>query len=195
MTVPAGFTETMLSNTLARPVALCWLPGGRLLIGEQYTGSIKVFKNGAILATPFATISPVNTNNNETGLLGLCADPNFATNGYVYVFATQTASVQRIWRVTTNGVNFTGDTGTVGGSPLVDNIPSNNVNHNGGGIGFGPDGKLYVAVGENGGATQADFKGYPVALWPTQTDGLMDVVFCQHTIAQIDLRTREVVRP
>ena len=39
------------------------------------------------------------------------------------------------------------------------------------------------------------FKGYPVALRPTQTDGLMDVVFQQHTIAQIDLKTREVIRP
>ncbi len=39
------------------------------------------------------------------------------------------------------------------------------------------------------------FKGYPVALRPTQTDGLMDVVFRQHTIVQIDLRTREVIRP
>lgn len=39
------------------------------------------------------------------------------------------------------------------------------------------------------------FKGYPVALRPTLTDGLMDVLFCQHTIAQINLRTREVLRP
>ncbi len=156
MTVPAGYTETTLTTSLQRPVALAWIPGGRLLIAEQYTGAIRVFKNSALLATPFATISPINTNNNETGFVGLCADPNFAANGYVYAFATQTATVQRIWRITTNGVNFTGDTGTVGATPLIDNIPSNNVNHNGGGIGFGPDGKLYVSVGENGSATQAE---------------------------------------
>ena len=148
-TVPAGYTETLLASSLARPVALTWLPGGRLLIGEQYTGVIKLFKNGAVQPTPFATISPVNTNNNETGLVGICTDPNFAANGFVYVFVTQTTTIQRVWRITTGGLNFSGDTGTVGGSPLIDNIPTNNVNHNGGGIGFGPDGKIYLSVGEN----------------------------------------------
>ncbi len=39
------------------------------------------------------------------------------------------------------------------------------------------------------------FRGYPVALRPTKTDGLLDVVFCQHTVAQIDLKTQEVIRP
>jgi glucose/arabinose dehydrogenase len=148
-TVPAGYVETTLATGLSRPVALAFLPGARLLIGEQYTGQIRMFKNGAVLPTPYATISPVNTNHNETGLVGLCVDPDVANNGYVYAFVTQTTTVQRVWRFTT--------VGDVGTSPtiIVDNIPTNNVNHNGGGIGFGPDGKLYVAIGDNALQTSA----------------------------------------
>jgi glucose/arabinose dehydrogenase len=97
-----------------------------------------------VLATPYATVSPVCTGDNETGLLGLCVDPNFVSNGYVYAFVTRSNTVQQIVRYTTSG-----DTGS---SPtlMVDNIPTNGINHNGGGIGFGPDGYLYAVVGENG---------------------------------------------
>lgn len=142
-TVPAGYTETTLATGLARPVGLAFLPGARLLIAEQYTGIIKMYKNGAVQATPYATISPINTSHNETGLVGICVDPNVAVNGYVYAFATQTPTVQRVWRFTT--------VGDVGTNPtiIVDNIPTNNIQHNGGGIGFAPDGKLYLSVGDN----------------------------------------------
>jgi len=143
-TVPGGFTETLLVSTLTRPVALAFTPDGRLLIAEQYSGLIRVFANGALLATPYATVSPVYTGDNESGLLGLCVDPDFATNGYVYVFVTRSNTVQQIVRYTTSG--------NTGGSPtvMVDNIPTNGINHNGGGIAFGPDGYLYAVVGENG---------------------------------------------
>lgn len=146
--VPAGYTETLLSTALTRPVALAFTPDGRLLIAEQYSGAIKVYKNGVLLAANYATVSPVYTGNNESGLLGMCVDPDFVSNGHVYVFVTRTSSVQQIVRYTTSG-----DTG---GSPtvMVDNIPTAGVNHNGGGIGFGPDGYLYAVVGEN--AVQAD---------------------------------------
>ena len=147
--VPAGYTETQIASGLQRPVALSWIPGNRLLIAEQYTGAIRMYKNGALQATPYATLSPINTNTNETGLLGMCVDPNFASNGYVYVFATQTASTQRIWRYTT-----VGDSGT-NATLIVDGIPTNNGWHQAGGIGFGPDGRLYVAVGENGLSSEA----------------------------------------
>lgn len=146
LTVPPGYTETLLGSSLSRPVGLAFTPDGRLLIAEQYTGIIKVFKNGSVLATPYATVSPVYTGDNESGLLGICVDPDFANNGCVYVFVTRSNTVQQIVRYTTSG-----DTGA---SPtlMVDNIPTLGINHNGGGIGFGPDGYLYAVVGENGSA-------------------------------------------
>ncbi len=160
--VPAGFTETQLLTTLTRPVALAWLPGARLLIGEQgapagspsATALIRMYKNGMLEPTPYATITPVyrgtgGVNNNESGLLGLAVDPNFGANGYVYAFVSVSAFNQTIFRFTTSG-----DVGTTQ-TTLVDGIPMNGVNHDGGGMCFGPDGFLYVCVGENGTATQA----------------------------------------
>jgi glucose/arabinose dehydrogenase len=142
--VPPGFTLTQLASGLSRPATLQALPDGRFLIGEQQTGQIKVYKSGSLLSTPYAIISPLYTGNNESGLLGLCLDPDFSSNGYVYAFVTHDSNTSRVWRFTTSG--------DVGISPtlIVDNIPHRGVNHNGGGIGFGPDGKLYMAVGEAG---------------------------------------------
>jgi len=140
--VPPGFTLTELVSGLSRPANLQVLPDGRFLIAEQQTGQIKVYKNGSILSTPYATISPLYTGHNESGLLGLCLDPEFSSNGYVYAFVTHDSTTSRIWRFTTSG-----DVGT-NQTLIVSDIPHRGVNHNGGGIGFGPDGKLYIAVGE-----------------------------------------------
>ncbi len=148
VSVPAGYVETQLASGLQRPVGLAFAPDGRLFIIEQYTGKIKIFKNGAILPMPFATVSPVYTGHNETGLLGIALHPSFATNGYVYVFCTVSSTKQRVLRY-----KAVGDLGT---SPtvIVDNLPTQGINHNGGGIAFGPDGKLYVSVGDNGDGTE-----------------------------------------
>jgi len=147
--VPPGFTLTELASGLSRPANLLALPDGRLLIGEQQTGQIKVFKSGSVLSTPYAIISPLYTGNNESGLLGLCLDPDFSSNGYVYAFVTHDSTTSRVWRFTTSG-----DVGT-NQTLIVDNIPHRGVNHNGGGIGFGLDGKLYMAVGEAGNSSWA----------------------------------------
>ncbi len=143
-TVPGGYTQTTLASGLQRPVALAYTPDGRLLVGEQFTGRILVVKNGSLLATPFARLFPVFANSNETGLIGLAVDPQFATNGWVYALVTETSSVQKVYRFTAQG-----DIGTAP-TAIVPNLPTAGINHNGGGIGFGPDGKLYVSIGDNG---------------------------------------------
>jgi glucose/arabinose dehydrogenase len=84
----------------------------------------------------------------ERGLLGVAFDPSFATNNFVYAYYTVpgSSSHNRISRFTANG-----DVMEVGSEvPLVD-LPalSTATNHNGGGIHFGADGKLYAGVGEN----------------------------------------------
>ena len=142
--VPPGFTLTELASGLSRPANLQALPDGRFLIGEQQTGQIKVYKSGSILSNPYAIISPLYTGNNESGLLGLCLDPDFSSNGYVYAFVTHDSTTSRFWPFTTSG-----DVGT-NQTLIVDNIPHRGVNHNGGRIGFGTDGKLYIGVGEDG---------------------------------------------
>ncbi len=154
--MPAGFNEAQLLTGLSRPVALAFISGGRLLIGEQgspagsatATARIRVFRNGALLAADYATVSPVyrgtgGANNNESGFLGLAVDPAFDTNGYVYAFVSISSSEQVVYRWTT-----VGDIGTARVA-MVSGIPFAAINHDGGGLCFGPDGFLYVAVGEN----------------------------------------------
>ena len=120
-------------------------PDGRIFVCQQ-GGSLRVIKNGALLSTPFLTVS-VDANG-ERGLLGVAFDPNFASNNFIYVYYTVSTSPRhnRVSRFTANG-----DVAVPGSETIIlelDNLTSA-TNHNGGAIHFGPDGKLYIAVGEN----------------------------------------------
>src|SRR5204863_8992952 len=88
------------------------------------------------------------------GLLGIALDPNFATNNFLYVYYPVPGSPahNRISRFTANG-----DVALAGSEFVLvdlDNL-SSAINHNGGAIHFGPDGKLYVGVGENANAANS----------------------------------------
>ena len=84
--VPPGFADNAAHvSGLAAPTSMEFAPDGRIFVTQQ-GGALRVVKNGALLATPFAT---VNTNfSGERGLLGVTFDPNFTANGHVYVYYT-----------------------------------------------------------------------------------------------------------
>ena len=107
---------------------------------------MRVIKNNALLATPFLTVNVDSAG--ERGLLGVAFDPNFSTNGFVYIYYTTATSPQhnRVSRFTANGDVAIAVSETV---IFELNNLSSATNHNGGAIHFGPDGKLYIAVGEN----------------------------------------------
>ncbi len=150
-TLPEGFTETQVANGLTNATAMEFAPDGRLFVCLQ-GGQLRVIKNGEVLPTPFVTVNtdPVG----ERGLLGIAFDPNFQTNNFVYVYYTTTTTPRRnrVSRFTASG-----DVAVPGSEFLVVELEdlSNATNHNGGAIHFGPDGKLYVAVGENANAANA----------------------------------------
>ncbi len=150
-TLPAGFTESLVANGLTNPTAMAFAPDGRLFVCQQ-GGQLRVIENGVLLPAPFVTVT-VNASG-ERGLLGVAFDPNFGSNHFVYVYYTATTpSVHnRVSRFTANG-NV-----AVAGSETeilnLDNL-SSATNHNGGAIHFGPDGKLYIAVGENANGANA----------------------------------------
>jgi glucose/arabinose dehydrogenase len=142
---PAGFGRVLVAGNITSPTALAFLPDGRIFVCEQ-TGAVRVIKDGALLAQPFLKVSVSSTG--ERGLLGIAIDPDFETNGYVYVYYTvATAPLHnRISRFTADG-----DVAAPGSEILIlrlDNL-STATNHNGGAMHFGLDGKLYVAIGEN----------------------------------------------
>ena len=143
-TVPSGFTETVVTGGLSNPTSMAFAPDGRLFICLQ-GGQLRVVKNGTLLATPFLTVSTDSTG--ERGLLGVALDPAFASNGFVYIYYTVPGSPphNRLSRFTASG-----DLALAGSQTNL--LELNNLsatNHNGGAIHFGPDGKLYIAVGEN----------------------------------------------
>ncbi len=144
-TLPTGFTETMIANGLSSPTAMDFAPDGRLFVCLQ-GGQLRVIKNGSLLATPFVTLTVDSAG--ERGLLGVTFDPNFSANNFVYVYYTVPGSPahNRVSRFTASG-----NVATPGSEFVLLNLNdlSSAGNHNGGAIHFGPDGKLYIAVGEN----------------------------------------------
>ncbi len=149
--LPSGFSETVLASGLTSPTAMAFAPDGRLFVTQQ-GGSLRVIKNGTLLATPFVTVPTSATG--ERGLLGIAIDPNFPVNHYVYVYYTVTVAPihNRVSRFTANG-----DVAMAGSEMILLELNdlSGATNHNGGAIHFGPDGKLYVAVGENANSANA----------------------------------------
>ncbi|MBV9122094.1 MAG: PQQ-dependent sugar dehydrogenase, partial [Planctomycetes bacterium] len=147
--VPAGFTDTLITGALSAPTAMEFAPDGRLFVAQQ-GGSLRVIKNDTLLPTPFLSLNVDSTG--ERGLLGVTFDPQFAIDHYVYVYYTVpgnsalgVAPHNRVSRFTANG-----DVAMAGSeTPLLDLEPLGPSNHNGGAIHFGPDGKLYIAVGDN----------------------------------------------
>jgi glucose/arabinose dehydrogenase len=144
-TLPAGFTATQVASALTSPSAMAISDDGRVFIAQE-NGVIRVVKNDAILPTPFASLTVDSSG--ERGLLGIALDPNFDTNHYLYVFYTATtpSSHTRVSRITANG-----DTMLAGSEQVLfdlDPIPASSIWRMGGSLQFGPDGKLYVSVGD-----------------------------------------------
>jgi glucose/arabinose dehydrogenase len=146
-----GFTESVVASGISGPTAMEFAPDGRLFVCQQ-NGQLRVIKNGALLATPFLTVTTDSTG--ERGLLGIAFDPNFANNQYVYIYYTMPGSPphNRVSRFTASG-----DVAVSGSETAILDLNdlSSASNHNGGAIHFGLDGKLYVAAGENANSANA----------------------------------------
>src|SRR4030081_970803 len=121
--------------------ALAWAPDGRLFYAER-SGTVRTFDGTT--RRFFATVSP--STEGERGLLGLAVSPTFTKDHFVYAFYSRADDLtrQRVVRWLDRsgaGVNPT---------TMVDNLPAGpDCCHKGGRIAFGPDGKLYVTMGEN----------------------------------------------
>ncbi|HJX25684.1 MAG TPA: PQQ-dependent sugar dehydrogenase, partial [Chthoniobacterales bacterium] len=153
-TLPTGFTEAAFGASMATGcTAMEFAPDGRLFVCQQ-NGHLRAIKDGALLAADFLSVTV--SSSGERGLLGIAFDPNFASNRFVYIYYTATTPTihNRVSRFTASMANP--DVVQAGTElPILDLETLGATNHNGGAIHFGPDGKLYVAVGENANGANA----------------------------------------
>jgi uncharacterized repeat protein (TIGR03806 family) len=152
-TLPAGFAETKVADGL-NPTAMTFAPDGRLFLCEKQ-GLLRVISGNEMLSKPLFDISSKVDAWNERGLLSVCFDPDFARNGWIYVYYThnrkpddnaRTNSNNRISRFTTKG-----NVADVKSELVLLELTNLTKTgwHNGGGLAFGKDGKLYISTGEN----------------------------------------------
>jgi glucose/arabinose dehydrogenase len=155
--VPAGFKQTIAAKNLINPTRMAIAPDGRVFITEQ-AGRIRIVESGSLLPQPFLNITTRVDSRGERGLLGIAFDPDFLVNQWVYVFYTSKTPVihNRVSRFKANGDTVLPASEDV----LLDIQPSGAaLLHNGGAIGFGIDGKLYIAVGDGGTPSNAQSLG------------------------------------
>ncbi len=149
----------LIVSGLSRPVFATSPTGDfeRLFIAEQRGSAgtanradirIMDLNTHLMYAKPFLTISPVRTSSEE-GLLGLAFHPNYSNNGYFFTYHTNTSGDNVITRWQVSGTNPDSANPASASIILTLNHPVE-TNHNGGWIGFGPDGYLYIAVGDGG---------------------------------------------
>lgn len=183
---------TTLATDLVAPLYATAAPGltnnlfvvdqpGQLWKVDLATGAKQLFLDVAAQLIPLGALGPQSFD--ERGLLGLAFHPNYATNGLLYTFMTEPISGTADY--STLPVTVTANAQSVIAQWTVDNpasaqsvvnpaskkvllrIDKPQFNHNGGHLAFGPDGKLYIALGDGGGADDTDGQpfigGLPIA--------------------------------
>lgn len=146
----------VVTDAVSSPVGLASPPGdtSRLFVLEQ-AGRIRVIRAGTLLPDPFLDITGITSGGGERGLLGLAFHPDYEVNGYFFVYHTDNAGDTRVARYTA----ATPDQADPGSGQTVLTAVQPYPNHNGGHIAFGPDGYLYIALGDGGDGGDPDGNG------------------------------------
>ena len=153
---PLGYEWTLVADGFQRPVALAHIDDNRLFVVEQ-RGVVWILESGVVEPEPFLDIRDrVNSSAFEQGLLGLAFDPDFARSGYFYVNYTDAGGDTIVSRFTAALGAAQTDPATEASVLRIDQPFSN---HNGGDLHFGPDGFLYIAVGDGGSANDPHGNG------------------------------------
>lgn len=139
---------SLVADGFSSPVYVTHAPadGDRLFVVER-GGTIDIIRNGSVLGTPFLDIRDRVAAGGERGLLGLAFHPNYSANGAFFVYYTDSNGDSRVSRFTVTGSPDMADPGS---EDVLLTVAQPFSNHNGGMIAFGPDGMLYVGLGDGG---------------------------------------------
>lgn len=145
----SGLRLEQVASGLSSPLYLTAPPSDpRLFIVEQ-PGRIRIVRDGQLLATPFLDIRSRIRSGGERGLLSVAFHPDYASNGFFYVNYTDLQGATRVERYQ---VGSDPDAANPDSAKLILMVPQPFANHNGGLNKFGPDGMLWIGMGDGGGA-------------------------------------------
>lgn len=133
-------TTSLLTQNLHVPWSMVFLPSGELVVTER-KGTLQI-----LASEPVTIPVPGVVERGEGGLLGIALHPRFSSNKFVYLYFTgeqDGKTVNKVVRYVLNGTTLTEE------KVILDTIPGGG-NHNGGYLAFGPDGFLYITVGDAG---------------------------------------------
>lgn len=159
-TLPTGFSlEAVVPQPLTEsPIGFTFLPDGRVLMLEQTSALIRVSTPGSGVAVDVHTVPDVETTGFEQGLQGIAVDPQWPARPYLYLYYNHAGSVNYVTMYTVTGdLTNPASTSLTLTSPfhLLTDIPDVRAWHNGGTLRFGPDGMLYLSLGDDGTACDA----------------------------------------
>jgi glucose/arabinose dehydrogenase len=148
--------EPIVNGGLIRPIYLTHAGDERLFVVEQ-PGLIRIIEEGELLEEPFLDIQDrVNDGANEQGLLSVAFHPDYGENDYFYVNYTNDSGDTVIGRFQVSTDEYTADANS---ETILLTIPQPYRNHNGGQLQFGPDGNLYIGMGDGGSADDPQGNG------------------------------------
>lgn len=130
----------------------------RLFVVEK-TGRVRIVRDGEVLPDPYLDLASQVSDDGEQGLLGLAFHPEYEDNGYVFVNFTNPQGDTRVVRFTASASPDAVDPAS---ASTVLEVEQPFTNHNGGQLAFGPDGMLYVALGDGGSAGDPSGNGQDV---------------------------------
>jgi glucose/arabinose dehydrogenase len=143
----ADLAAEVVVSGLSAPVYLTAPAGDRRLFVAEQAGRIRVVEAGQLLATPFLDVTDRVVSGGERGLLSIAFHPLYESNGYFYVSYTGDGGSSRIERFS---VTANPDVADPASAKLILTVSQPFSNHNGGLIAFGPDGRLYIGLGDGG---------------------------------------------
>ena len=150
-----GLTTELVASGFDQPVLVTTAPGGDELYVVEREGVIKVVRDGEVADEPFLDLTDrLLSNSIEQGLLGLAFHPDHGTNDLFYAYWTDPAGDSRLARFTTTSATAADPDS----EQLVLAVDQPAERHNAGMLEFGPDGLLYLALGDggSGGSTSQD---------------------------------------
>jgi glucose/arabinose dehydrogenase len=151
VTVPPEFNlaVTEVVSGLSNPLYVTAPAGDSRLFVVEQGGRIRIVKNGQLLQTPFLDISSRVSSGGERGLLSVAFHPSYAANGFFFVNFTDLSGDTRVERFSRSSDP---DVAAPASSKLILTVAQPFANHNGGLNLFGPDGMLYIGLGDGGNA-------------------------------------------